>query len=68
MADARCAHSNLLFEKFDIVSDNDRSIFPIHELVPRQGLASTIVPRSLNMAYLRDRVVCRDIANLELPG
>ena len=60
--------SILLFEKFDTVDDYDRSLFPSHELVPRQGLASTIVPRPLNMAYLRDRVVCRDIANLELPG
>ena len=50
----RCASCPFksLFEKFDIVSDNDRSIFPIDELVPRQGLASTIVPRPLNMAYL----------------
>ena len=57
-----------LFEKFDIVNDNDRSSFPIHELVPSEGLASTIVPGPLNLAYLRDRVVCRDIANLEMSG
>ena len=45
----RCASCPFksLFEKFDTVSDNDRSLFPIHELVPRQGLASTIVPRPL---------------------
>ena len=66
----RCASCPFksLFEKFDTVSDNDRSLFPSHELVPCQGLASIIVPRPLNLAYLRDRVVCRDIANLEMPG
>jgi len=57
-----------LFERFDILKDNDRSLFLSHELVPSQGLASTIVPRPLNLAYLRDTAVCRDIVNLEMPG
>jgi len=65
----RCASCPFrsLFEKFDIVSDNDRSIFPIHERVPIEGLASTIVPRPLNLVYLKDRLICRDIANLGVP-
>ena len=65
----RCASCPFrsLFEKFEIVSDNDRSIFPIHERVPIEGLASTIVPRPLNLVYLKDRLICRDIANLGVP-
>ena len=54
-----------VFEEFDAVYDNDRSLFPSHELV--HGLVSTIVPRPLNLAYLRDKLICRDIANLGEP-
>ena len=56
-----------MFEKFDIVNDNDRRLFPTHELVPSEGLASTIVPRPLNLVYPKDRLICRDIANLGVP-
>ena len=44
----RCASCPFksLFEKFDAVSDNDRSLFPSHELVPSEGLASTIFSTS----------------------